>query len=78
LIRKGPTAQSKRKIEAARSTDVEDPTGEDVRILKEFAGFLRQRGQKARTGEAKEDILFGSWPLGLKGSLGRREIYDHL
>jgi bifunctional DNA-binding transcriptional regulator/antitoxin component of YhaV-PrlF toxin-antitoxin module len=28
--------------------------------------------------EAKEDITFASWPLGVKGELTREEIYDYL
>jgi hypothetical protein len=24
----------------------------------------------------EEEIIFGAWPLGIKGNLSRREIYD--
>jgi hypothetical protein len=71
-------AQLKRKVEAACAVDVEGLTGEDVKILQEFAAFLRQKRKKAKTGKTKEDIAFGNWPLGVKDGLGRREIYDHL
>ena len=71
-------AQLKRKKGSADVIDIRGLTDEDVRILQEFADFLRQKEKKAKAPNAREDITFGSWPLGIKDSLGRREIYDHL
>jgi len=71
-------AQSKKKIETACAVSVKGLSDEDVRMVKEFADFLRQKGRRDKRAVTKENISFGSWPLGVKDDLGRREIYDHL
>lgn len=50
---------------------VEFPENEEVEITIE---------EKTNVKKAKEkdEIDFATWPLGVKGKLTRREIYDHL
>jgi len=49
---------------------------EDVKLVKELLEFLKERAVKEETGKA--DIEYGSWPLGVKGQITRREIYEYL
>jgi hypothetical protein len=59
--------------------DVHDLPDEQVRFIKEFIQFLRQKGkERDRKVKRKEEITFASWPLGAKGALRRSEIYDYL
>jgi hypothetical protein len=50
-----------------------------LNFIREFIKFLRERARrkKLEPGE-KEEVGFATWPLGVKGKLTRREIYDHL
>lgn len=59
--------------------DLHDLPEEEMRFVKEFVEFLKRRVKmrKEKTGE-KEEITFAIWPLGVKGKLTRREIYDYL
>ena len=59
--------------------DVHDLPKEQVKIVQEFVNFLRGRIKK-ETIKAKREktIAFKSWPLGVKGKLTRREMYDYL
>jgi len=59
--------------------DVHDLPEEDVRFIRKLVDLLRERVKmrKARADE-KEEIIFAVWPLGVKGKLTRREIYDYL
>jgi hypothetical protein len=63
--------------------DVHDLPEEQAQLLQEFVEFLKQRGRTR--GQAEEQPLplaetpaFAVWPLGVKGTLSREEIYDHL
>jgi len=59
--------------------DVHDLPKEQVRFIQELVEFLRERMRARRKKvEKKEEIPFATWPLGVKGNLTRREIYDHL
>ncbi len=54
------------------------PEGE-MKLLREFIEFLRERTKRKRVQpEGEGEIVFATWPLGVKGKLTRREIYDHL
>ena len=58
---------------------------EEARLIATFVEFLRRRKQ---TGVAQPEVRqpaitasplhFAVWPLGVKGTLSREEIYDHL
>ena len=60
----------------ADTIDVRGMADEDIRLLRKFAQFLREKSGKEQP-EA-ENVKFGSWPLGVKGKLTREEIYDYL
>jgi hypothetical protein len=68
------------------SIDVHDLPEDDAQLIAAFVEFLRlrhiQRGGEPATEipvEAKQDEpVFASWPLGVKGTLSREEIYDYL
>ncbi len=63
----------------ANTIDLHDLPEEEVRLVQEFVEFLKRRMKmrKEKTGE-KEEITLATWPLGVKGKLTRREIYDYL
>jgi hypothetical protein len=45
----------------------------------EFVEFLRKKAKAIEKKDNKtEKTLFATWPLGVKGKLTRREIYDYL
>ena len=59
--------------------DVRDLPKDQVKFIEEFVNFLRGRMKRGDTkAEVKEEVTFNSWPLGVKGKLTRREIYDYL
>ena len=59
--------------------DVRDLPEDQVRLVREFVEFLRQKAKRHPGREKdKEDISFAEWPLEVKGNLRRSEIYDHL
>ena len=60
--------------------DVHDLPEQEVRLIREFVEFLREKeqGKKRRKERSKQRISFAAWPLGIKGKLTRREIYDYL
>ena len=63
--------------------DTLDVTGlneQDVSLLDALVERLREnkRKKKPEKAEEKEDITLASWPLGVKGRLTRKEIYDYL
>jgi len=69
----------KKGVMIVDTIDVHDLPEEDINLLQEIVEFLRKRAmlrQKKTTKEEKID--FASWPLGVKGKLTRKEIYDHL
>lgn len=63
----------------AKNIDVHDLPEEEVKFVQELVKFLKEKAKmrKAKVKE-KEEIVFASWPLGVKGKLTRREIYDYL
>lgn len=66
----------------ARTIDIHDLPEEEARLVQEFAEFLKERAkirkEKTRETEGKDETVFATWPLGVKGKLTRRDIYDHL
>lgn len=59
--------------------DVHDLPKEQVKIVQEFVNFLRSKIKKETIrAQGGETIAFKSWPLGVKGKLTRREMYDYL
>jgi hypothetical protein len=64
--------------------DVHDLSEDEARVLTAFVEFLRSRKQEAAQQEVRQaettplQSPFAVWPLGVKGSLSREEIYDHL
>ncbi len=59
--------------------DVHDLPQEEVKFIQKIVELVRERINKKQTKvEVKEEVLFNSWPLGVKGKLTRREIYDYL
>jgi hypothetical protein len=65
--------------EKIRNTiDVQDLPEEHIKLVQEFIEFLRQKNEKKKARiEGKEKIVFARWPLGVKGTLTRSEIYEH-
>lgn len=63
----------------AENIDVHDLPEDEIKFIRRLVEFLREKAKmrKAMTKE-KEQIIFGTWPLGVKGKLTRREIYDYL
>jgi len=63
----------------AETIDVHDLPEEEIELLREFIEFLREKAKVREKATAKkEEIIFATWPLGVKGKLTRREIYDYL
>ena len=64
--------------------DVHDLPEEEARLIATFVEFLRRRTQtatqqQAHGAEAPTPLVqFAMWPLGVKGTLSREEIYDYL
>jgi hypothetical protein len=59
--------------------DVHDLPKEQIKLVEEFVHFLRGRiAKKALTANGKKAVAFKSWPLGVKGKVSRREVYDYL
>jgi hypothetical protein len=61
------------------SIDVRGLDRQDVGLIESLVRRLRERARKkkeTRTEEGKP--VFASWPLGVKGKLTRKEIYDYL
>jgi len=59
--------------------EIRDLPEEEVRLVREFVEFLRERTKrKGVRPQGEEEIVFATWPLGVKGKLTRREIYDQL
>lgn len=68
--------------------DVHDLSDEEAKLVAEFVEFMRQRKKqqvKIQQEKIEEDIeqappvvSFAAWPLGVKDTLSREEIYDHL
>ena len=60
--------------------DVSGLNEQDISLLEALVKRLqkKQTHKKAEKIKEKEDINFASWPLGVKGRLTRKEIYDYL
>ena len=64
--------------------DVHDLLEEEARLIAMFVEFLRRRKQTAAPREVRKGepttppVAFAVWPLGVKGTLSREDIYDHL
>lgn len=71
-----------------RSIDLNGLPAEEAKLIAEIVDYLKFRAtQQTRLVEKKgkgeridetKTIRFKSWPLGAKGKLNRREIYDYL
>ena len=68
------------------SIDVHDLPEDEAQVIAAYVELLRVR-RKPREGEmaratpadaARDELVFATWPLGVKGTLSREEIYDHL
>ena len=69
--------------------DVHGLSDEEARLVAEFVEFMRQR-KKQQThmqhqettgedmGQGPQAVSFVTWPLGVKGTLSRGEIYEYL
>jgi hypothetical protein len=71
-------AKTRKSSEAVNTIDVRGVGDEDLKVLNEFPDSLRRKSSRRTAAMAKEDTRFANWPPGVKGSLTRREIYDHL
>ena len=64
--------------------DVHDLPEDEALLIATFVEFLRRRKQAAAPREAREaeattsPVPFAVWPLGVKGTLSREDIYDYL
>jgi len=63
----------------AEIIDVHDLPDEEVKFVQRLVELLREKAriEKGKAEERKE-VVFATWPLGVKGKLNRREIYDYL
>jgi len=63
----------------ADTIDVHDLPKEETEFIQRIVEFFRRQEQmKGIKAEKQEKISFASWPLGIKGKLTRKEIYDYL
>jgi len=59
--------------------DFHDLPEEDVKLVHELIEFLKEKAKRRKQKiQEKEEIAFAAWPLGVKGKITRREIYDYL
>ena len=58
--------------------DLTGLTENDVQMLKELVEFLKHRPPKHEETGTESKIEYRSWPLGVKGPITRKEIYDYL
>ena len=61
----------------AETIDLRDLPEEEVRFVQKLVDSLRERARTKKEGR-REEIDFATRPLGVKGKLTRREIYDYL
>ena len=63
----------------SETIDLCDLPEEEIKLVQEFVEFLRKKAEAREKKEKKgEEIVFATWPLGVKGKVTRREIYDYL
>jgi hypothetical protein len=66
------------------SIDVHDLPEDQAQLVAGFVEFLRRRRQHqpqaaaAQRAPAPGESPFAIWPLGVKGTLSREDIYDYL
>jgi hypothetical protein len=71
--------KTKGGMKMSETIDVHDLPEEEIELLREFIEFLREKAKvRGKATAEKEEIIFATWPLGVKGKLTRREIYDYL
>ena len=62
--------------------DVHGLPEEEVQLIAAFVEFLRARRQEHRqptaAAPAEQEPAFAAWPLGVKDTLSREEIYEYL
>jgi hypothetical protein len=60
--------------------DVRGLREEDIQLLKELAGLLKQRvkAKRKERGVRRRKIVLGTHPSDVIGALTRKEIYEHL
>jgi len=51
---------------------------QDISLIEALVKRLRKKVRNKKGAKEKEDITLASWPLGVKGRLTRKEIYDYL
>jgi hypothetical protein len=63
----------------AEKIDVHDLPEEEIKFVEKIVELLKEKVKREK-GEVRqrEKIAFATWPLGVKGRLTRREIYDYL
>ena len=68
-----------KEVQTVRNTiDLRDLPEEETKLVQEFVEFLRKKAKaRGKKDHKSEDTVFASWPLGVKGKLTRREIYDY-
>jgi hypothetical protein len=64
----------------ADTINVRDLPEEDVELLERWVERLRAKVKRQRQAqrERREEPIFTTWPLDVKGKLTREEIYDYL
>ena len=62
----------------ARIIDVHDLPVEDVVMIENLVRQLRNKTHVAITPQNAEEPNFSTWPLGAKGKLTRKEIYEYI
>jgi hypothetical protein len=73
------TKISRRALNMQDSLDIQGLPEEQINLLKQFVAFLRQNVRPTeQAARPQQKIEFGTWNLGVKGELTRREIYDYL
>jgi hypothetical protein len=76
--------RTKRRGRTMDHIDVHDLPEEEARLIATFVDFLRRRKQATAQREVQQaeettpPVHFAVWPLGVKGTLSREEIYDYL
>jgi hypothetical protein len=70
--------KTKGGMKVYKTIDVHDLSEEEIELLRKFIEFLREKAKaRGKVTVEKEEIIFAHWPLGVKGKLTRREIYDY-
>jgi len=61
-----------------RMIDVHDLPVEDVVFIENLVRLLRNKTHVAIAQKNADEPNFSTWPLGAKGKLTRKEIYEHI